>query len=53
MKRILLASTAIVAFAGAAAADVSLSGEASLGYNDNANGDNDGFYSDVSVSLGL
>jgi len=38
MKRILLASTAIVAFAGAAAADghtgVSFGGDAELGYND-------------------
>ncbi len=34
MKRILLTSTALVAIAGAAAADVSLSGEASFSYND-------------------
>ena len=33
MKSILLTSTALVAFAGAAAADVSLSGEASFSYN--------------------
>ena len=35
MKRILLASTAIVAFAGAASADVTWSGDAFLEYNDN------------------
>ncbi len=34
MKRILLTSTALVAFAGAAAADVSLSGSATFSYND-------------------
>ena len=34
MKRILLASASIVAFAGAAAAEVVVSGEAVLGYND-------------------
>jgi hypothetical protein len=33
MKRILLTSTALVAFAGAAAADVSFSGDASISYN--------------------
>jgi hypothetical protein len=34
MKRILLTSTALVAFAGAAAADVSFSGSAEFSYND-------------------
>lgn len=34
MKRILLASASIVAFAGAAAAEVSFGGSATLGYND-------------------
>ncbi|MEM6306998.1 MAG: porin [Pseudomonadota bacterium] len=34
MKRILLASTAIVAFAGAAAAEVTFSGDAEIGHND-------------------
>lgn len=41
MNRILLTSTALVAFAGAAAADVSFSGSAKLGYNDVVK---DGFY---------
>jgi len=44
MKKILLASVALSAFAGAAAAEVSFSGSASLGYNDTTGGDNDGFY---------
>ncbi|QQA43081.1 porin [Pelagovum pacificum] len=34
MKRILLASSALVAFAGAAAAEVTFTGSATLGYND-------------------
>ena len=34
MKRILLASASIVAFAGAAAAEITFSGDATLGYND-------------------
>ena len=37
MKRILLASASIVAFAGAAAAEITFSGEATLGYNDTNN----------------
>lgn len=45
MKRILLTSTALVAFAGAAAADVSFSGEASFEYNDGT-----GFDSAVSIT---
>ena len=43
MKSILLASASIVAFAGAAAAEVTFGGEAKLGYNDTAI-ENDGFY---------
>jgi len=58
MKRILLASTAIVAFAGAAAADghagITFSGSASLGYNDTVatgGGDNEfGLYSDLDIT---
>lgn len=61
MKSILLTTTALVAFAGAAAADghtgVSFSGGATLGYNDNTTGDNDGFYwsadADVTMSAAL
>lgn len=45
MKRILLTSTAMVAFAGAAAADISLSGEASFTYNDM-----DGYSHGVSIT---
>lgn len=41
MKRILLTSTALVAFAGAAAADVSWTGDAEIGYNEEVEG---GFY---------
>ena len=37
MKRILLASASIVAFAGAAAAEITYKGEATLGYNDTDN----------------
>jgi predicted porin len=53
MKSILLASVSIVAFAGAAAAEIAFSGSATFGYNDDAVGDNDGFYweSDLAVSL--
>ena len=36
MKSILLASASVFAFAGAAAAEVSFSGSAALGYNDDA-----------------
>jgi hypothetical protein len=63
MKNILLASTAIVAFAGAAFAEghtgVTFSGVASLGYNDTdvddliLDDDNDGFYADVEITIGL
>ena len=57
MKSILLTTTAIVAFAGAAAADghagVSFSGSAALGYNDDAQGDHDGFYSDMNLDVSM
>lgn len=57
MKRILLSSACIVAFAGAAAADghagISFSGSANLGFNDDALGDNDGFYSDLDIKAGF
>ncbi len=48
MKRILLTSTALVAFAGAAAADVTWSGTAGLGYNDDID---DGFYVDGDLDV--
>jgi outer membrane protein OmpU len=57
MKKILLASVALSAFAGAAAAEVSFSGSAVLGYNDTdasvaANADdNNGFYSDLNLDV--
>ncbi|HKL68991.1 MAG TPA: porin, partial [Salibaculum sp.] len=49
MKSILLASASVFAFAGAAAAEVSFSGDAELGYNDDdaplsSADNNDGFY---------
>lgn len=53
MKRILLTSTALVAFAGAAAAEVTFAGAATLGYNDDAAGDNDGFYQELTASVTL
>ena len=59
MKSILLTTTAIVAFAGAAAADghagVSFSGSATLGYNtdDAGTGDNDGFYADAAIDVSM
>ena len=59
MKNLLL-TTALVGFAGAAAADghtgISFSGSASLGYNDNdASADDNefGFYSDLDIVAGL
>lgn len=53
MKSILLASVSIVAFAGAAAAEITFSGSATFGYNDDPYGDNEGFYweSDLALSL--
>ena len=64
MKSILLTTTAIVAFAGVAAADenvgVTFGGDFTIGYNDdndddNANiiGDNDGFYWEGDLNVGL
>jgi len=57
MKRILLSSAAIVAFAGAAAADghssIDFSGSATLGYNDAPEGDHNGFYSDINLDVSL
>lgn len=56
MKSILLASASVVAFAGAAAAEVTFGGSATLGYNDTVNAfddNHDGFYwsADVAVTL--
>lgn len=59
MKRILLASASIVAFAGAAAAEVTFSGTATLGYNDtdnlanvNTDGDDEiGFYWEADLNV--
>ncbi|AJE45121.1 porin [Celeribacter indicus] len=48
MKKILLSSAAIVAFAGAAAAEVSWSGKAEIGYNDDYE---DGFYIDSDIYI--
>lgn len=53
MKSILLASASIVAFAGAAAAEVSFGGDAKLGYNDTVEGDHDGFYWDANLAVTL
>jgi hypothetical protein len=50
MKRILLTTTALVGFAGAAAADVSWSGNAVLGHNDDIEG---GVYADVDLDVTL
>jgi len=53
MKSILLASASVLAFAGVAAAEVEFSGEATLGYNDDSYGDNDGFYWDGNLAVTL
>ena len=61
MKKILLASVALTAFAGAAAAEVSFSGTAHLSYNDTdatavmttAADDNDGFYWGATMTASL
>jgi len=50
MKRILLASTALVALAGAAAAEVTWDGDAEIGYNDDFD---DGFFWSVGLTLNL
>ena len=52
MKKVLFATTAIVAFAGAAAADTTVSGSAELGIYDNGNGDLQ-FFQDVEVTFGM
>lgn len=54
MKSILLASASVVAFAGAAAAEVSFGGEATLGFNDTVNAlddNNDGFYWSANLAV--
>jgi len=58
MKSILLTSTALIALGGAAFAEahgdatgVSFAGEATLGYNDDALGDNEGFYWDGNIAV--
>lgn len=48
MKNILLTTTALVAFAGAAAAEVSFKGDAKLGYNDKVK---DGFYWEAGLGV--
>ena len=48
MKSILLASASVVAFAGAAAAEVTFGGDATLGWNDDVE---DGFYWDAGVDV--
>lgn len=54
MKKVLFASTALVAFAGAAAADVALSGNAELGIADSgAAAENIGFHSSVDVRFSM
>ncbi|OUS04142.1 hypothetical protein A9Q96_14360 [Rhodobacterales bacterium 52_120_T64] len=50
MKNVLLTTTALVLFAGAAAAEVSWSGGADIGYNDSDEFDTDLFY-DANVDL--
>ncbi len=52
MKNILLSSAAIALLAGAASAEVTWSGDAELGYNDEP-GLYDGFYYDLGLTLGL
>ncbi len=55
MKSILLTTTAIVAFAGAAAADghsgISFAGNAELGFNDDSDFGEDGFYWDADIDV--
>ncbi|KGK78525.1 hypothetical protein PM03_13000 [Thalassobacter stenotrophicus] len=53
MKKVLFATTAIVAFAGAAsAAETTVSGFAELGINDNSSGDMQ-FFQDIEVTFGM
>ena len=49
MKNVLLTTTALVAFAGAAAAEMSFSGSADIGYNDVING---GLFADTAFEFG-
>ncbi len=55
MKQLLLASASVFAFAGAAAAEVTFAGTATLGYNDDdilaISDDNVGFYWDATVAV--
>ncbi|WP_322895038.1 MULTISPECIES: porin [unclassified Yoonia] len=63
MKSILLTTTALVAFAGAAVAEVTFYGDATLGYNDDGDlptgftgtqiGDNQGFYWEGTLGVNL
>ncbi|MEZ5760478.1 MAG: porin [Paracoccaceae bacterium] len=53
MKKVLLASTALVGFAGAAAAEVSLSGYAEIGVQGGNNGYNTQFHHDIDVTFSL
>ncbi len=50
MKNVLLASTALVAFTGAAVADVALSGRAEMGVFDGGSGDAE-FFTDIDVTF--
>jgi outer membrane protein OmpU len=50
MKSILLASASLVGFASVAAAEVSFSGDASVGYNDNVEG---GFFWEANLTVGV
>jgi outer membrane protein OmpU len=52
MKKILLATTALVAFAGAGAADVKLSGYAEIGVKDTGSGKAE-FHNDIDVKFSL
>ena len=54
MKKVLFASTALVAFAGAAAADVAVTGSAELGLVDDGSAtENTGFFSSVDVRFSM
>ncbi len=55
MKSILLASASVLVLAGAAQAEISWAGVATLGYNDgdNTTGDNQGFYWDLEIDVTL
>jgi len=50
MTRILLTTTALVAFAGAAAADISFGGSATFSYNSTAVAPADGFDEDITIT---